>query len=30
MEEIMGVVRTMYKSRRLDTTFIEKLEEVRK
>jgi hypothetical protein len=29
-EEIMGVVRTTYKSRRLDTIFIEKLVEVRK
>jgi len=30
MEEIMGVVRTTYKGRRLDTIFIEKLVEVRK
>jgi len=29
-EKIMGVVRTTYKSRRLDTIFIEKLVEVRK
>jgi len=30
MEEIMSVVRTTYKSRRLDTIFIEKLVEVGK
>jgi hypothetical protein len=29
-EEIMGVVRTTYKSRRLETIFIEKLVEARK